>query len=75
MTDLSREREMELVQLVQQDPHRWVDVILSGDESAFEGYTVEERKVIENVQLRRLNDVNRRRVDDELRQFHGRTRE
>ncbi|WP_423464246.1 hypothetical protein ACO229_06730 [Promicromonospora sp. MS192] len=72
MTDLSRQREMELVHLVQQDPHRWVDVILSGDDSAFEGFTADERKVIENVQLRRLNDLNRRRVEDELREWRDR---
>lgn len=71
MTDLSRQREMELVQIVQRDPHRWVDVIASGDDTAFEGFTPEERKVIENVQLRRLNDVNRRRVEDELRQHRS----
>ncbi|MFI8528558.1 hypothetical protein ACIGB8_29150 [Promicromonospora sukumoe] len=71
MSDLSRERELELVFEVQRDPHRWVDVILSGDDAAFDGYTVEERKVIENVQLRRLNDVNRRRVEDELQQHRS----
>jgi hypothetical protein len=72
MTDLSREREMELIQTVQQDPHRWVDAILSGDDAAFDGYTDEERTVIENVQLRRLNDLNRRRVDEELQQMRNR---
>lgn len=71
MSDLSRERELELVHEVQQDPHRWVDVILSDDDAAFDGYTAEERKVIENVQLRRLNDENRRRVQDELQQHRG----
>lgn len=71
MTDLSRQRELELIHEVQQDPHRWVDAIISGDDDAFAGYTAEERKVIENVQLRRLNDVNRRRVEGELEQHRS----
>ena len=66
---MSRRRELELIQTVQQDPHRWVDAILSGDDGAFDGYTAEERTVIENVQLRRLNDLNRRRVEDDLQRF------